>query len=211
MIGDAAAQGQTQLRTLAAQRSFGLVGQPVGMLLACNDGLNDRPPARSQNVAGDLIQLDAGIFQHFVNTVMNTIALLGKLDPIARHIAQFTRFRRRHETGPDETVRQQLSQPLTIARIRFSPGDVLDLIRIGKDQLEVAFQSLPDRLPVDAGGFHRHMRHLPGKQPEAQVAQRLEMSLKLFLADLGFLALGVHQYASCDGVLVDIDPTAARI
>ena len=38
------------------------------------------------------------------------------------------------------------------------PGHVADVHRVGQDQREVLFEHMPDRLPVDAGGFHRDVR-----------------------------------------------------
>jgi hypothetical protein len=121
-----AAQNQPQFRALAAQGPFCLVGgQPIGMLLAGDNGLDHGSPAGAEDIGGNRVELDTGILQNLVNPVMRAVALFGQLDPVMHQIAQLTRSLGRHKTGLDQTVRWQLAEPLTVADAVFLPGPVL--------------------------------------------------------------------------------------
>jgi hypothetical protein len=56
-------------------------------------------------------------------------------------------------------------------RVALAPGYSLDMRRIGQDLLEAPFQHVPDRLPVDAGRLHRHMRASGLLQPIRKLNQ----------------------------------------
>ncbi len=108
------------------------------MFLAGNDGLNDGSAGGTQNVAGDHVQLDAGIFEDFVNPVVDAIAFFGQLDSVACQIAQLTRSPGRDEAGLDQTMSQQFGNPLAVAHVGLPAGNAFDLIRIGQYQMEAS-------------------------------------------------------------------------
>jgi hypothetical protein len=43
--------------------------------------------------------------------------------------------------------------------------------RVAQGELDVVFQDVPNRLPVDAGGLHRHVRDAMSGQPVTQSQQ----------------------------------------
>jgi hypothetical protein len=55
-------------------------------------------------------------------------------------------------------VAQQVCDPLGVFDIGLATRHSLDVARIGDGQLEVTFENVIDRLPIDAGRFHSHSR-----------------------------------------------------
>ena len=76
-------------------------------------------------------------------------------------------------------LHHQLAEPLRVRDVGLAAGHVLDVARVAERQLEVVFEQLPDRLPVDAGGLHRDVRDLMRGQPIAQCDQAPHRGLKL--------------------------------
>jgi hypothetical protein len=66
-----------------------------------------------------------------------------------------------------QAVAQQVRDPLGIFDIGLATRHGLDVTRIGDDQLEVTFEDVVDRLPVDAGRFHGHGSTIRRCQPIA--------------------------------------------
>jgi hypothetical protein len=66
-----------------------------------------------------------------------------------------------------QAVAQQVCDPLGIFDIGLATRHGLDVTRIGDDQLEVTFEDVVDRLPVDAGRFHGHGSTICRCQPIA--------------------------------------------
>ena len=64
------------------------------------------------------------------------------------------------KSRPDQPAGQQIGDPHVASFTSvFRPGTFLMCAGIGDDQLECAVaQDVPDRLPVDAGRLHRHVR-----------------------------------------------------
>jgi hypothetical protein len=62
-------------------------------------------------------------------------------------------------------MRQQIGDPGRIVHVALAPGYPLDMCGVGQDLLETPFQHVPDRLPIDACGLHRHMRAAGLLQP----------------------------------------------
>ena len=59
----------------------------------------------------------------------------------------------------------QVGGPLGILDVGLAPRHGLDVMGVGDDQLEVAFQDGMDRLPVNPGALHADMRHAVALQP----------------------------------------------
>jgi hypothetical protein len=84
-------------------------------------------------------------------------------------------------------------------------GHVLDVRRVGHDQLECAIaQDVPHRLPVDPGRLHRHMRAARCRQP---VQQRFEAGRRCLErpALAADLAIRHDAHAGDDHRLVDVE------
>jgi hypothetical protein len=86
----------------------------------------------------------------------------------AGEIAQLLDGRRRHEAAADQPVGQEVGDPSGVAHVALAAGNVADMPGVGEDELEPAFEDLPDGFPVHARGFHRDVRTAVGRQPVAQ-------------------------------------------
>ena len=66
----------------------------------------------------------------------------------------------------------QLAQPTGVADIGLSPGHILGIAGVDKNNLQpVLLKDLKGRDPIDAGGFHRHRRDPTGFEPLRQIVQ----------------------------------------
>lgn len=83
----------------------------------------------------------------------------------ACEVAQFLRCRGRHEAGAYQAMRQQVVDPHRIIDVRLASGDVVDAAGIGKNQLELALEDVPDRFPIDARRLRANVRAAVQSQP----------------------------------------------
>ena len=58
-----------------------------------------------------------------------------------------------------------MGNPLTVAHVALAARNLLQLSRVDEQQLDVAFQNVPKRLPQHPGRLHGHVRHLVSCQP----------------------------------------------
>ncbi len=98
------------------------VGQPLRPLLARDQGPDDLASGHAEDVAGHRAELDVGILQHLRDPVVHPVELARQFDPVARQVAQFLNRPRRHETGLQQPVRQQIGDPLGVVLIRLPAG-----------------------------------------------------------------------------------------
>ena len=77
----------------------------------------------------------------------------------------------RHEAGPQQSVPQQVGQPLAVLHVRLPPRHLLDMLRVNQQQLKAPLQQVEEGLPIDAGAFHRHMRYPLRRQPVGERPQ----------------------------------------
>jgi hypothetical protein len=103
----------------------------------------------------------AGAFTHHLLACTQQVAhLLGRLAG--------------HEAGPDQSMGHQVGQPHGVVHIGLASRHVLDMGRVGKNQLELAVgENVPDRLPVNACRFHGDVRRAFSRKPIGQSHQFL--------------------------------------
>src|SRR5262245_50848906 len=138
---------------LAAQRS-----QLMRMYFSSDHRFQHASPAGSQNVRNYRTKLDIGFFQNRLNTLRVLRNLAGQLFPCPGQIAQFLNSSRRHEARADQSMRQQVRKPTGIIHVTLSSRHRLHMRCIRQDQCKTPVENVPDRLPIDAGRFHRYMR-----------------------------------------------------
>ena len=73
----------------------------------------------------------------------------------------------------------QLSNPLAVFDVRLTSRHILDMGRIGQQQLELSFQQVPEGSPVDSGGFHGHVSHCQIAQPVRTTQNRCRRGAEL--------------------------------
>ena len=129
---------------------------------------------------------------------------------IASQFAQLAHTGWRHKTTAQQSMRQQLRDPLGVAHIGLATRHRFQMLRVDHHQLHLPFQYVIDRLPVHPGRFHRHLRAPFVNQPIQQRQQILCHRAKL--ANL-FLPLTAQppKPARRDRSLVHIQSTAPLI
>ena len=110
----------------------------------------------------------------------------------------------RHKARLEQPESRQIGDPGRIVHVRLAAGNRLDVRGVGDDHRELAVaQYLPDRHPVDAGGFHRDhfasTRNQPFQKAQKPVRRGLEGS-----TFVRRLAPGHQADARHDAVLVDV-------
>jgi hypothetical protein len=74
--------------------------------------LQDQARGFPHNVADHITQFQIGIFQGLLNPIDLSGLLLGQADAIARQVTQLALWARRDETGFEQTMLQQVGNPL---------------------------------------------------------------------------------------------------
>ena len=87
---------------------------------------------------------------------------------MAHELAQVADRRRRHEALGDQTVADQLRNPLCILYVGFAARHILDVVGVAHDQVEVPLQHGVNRLPVDTRAFHADVSDAMLGEPRPQ-------------------------------------------
>ncbi len=89
--------------------------------------------------------------QLFTNAPKQSSAL-EKLSPAAAKINTLA--------GTQESMLQQLRDPLTVFRIGLASRNCLNVLRVREQKLKLTFKNVPHRLPLDPCGLHGHVLNL---------------------------------------------------
>jgi len=114
-----------------------------------------------------------------VQPVRLPLALTDLRLAVASQVPQHPDRLRRHEAPLQQTRLQELTQPGGVRDIGLAARHLLDVTRIDKQTVELILEDRPDRLPIDAGRLHRHLRHPVRLRPVAQRQQPAHRGLKL--------------------------------
>src|ERR1019366_10540977 len=82
MVRDASAQNETKLGNFAAQAGLSFLRQQVRIHSASNNRFDHVASTGAENIGSYSVELDAGIFEHFMDAVMNPVALFSELHPV---------------------------------------------------------------------------------------------------------------------------------
>ncbi len=167
-----------QRGALVPQLALGQVGQR-GRIRRAGDQRRQHPPARdAHDVRGHVAQLDVGPFQRLLQPIDLGRSLLDQAGAVAGQFAQFPLRPVGDEAAAQQPVAQQVGQPLGVLDVGLAPRHRLDVPRVDQQQRELLLQQVPDRLPVDPGALHRHVRAArllqPGRQRQQLVGHRAE-------------------------------------
>jgi hypothetical protein len=117
-----------------------------------------RPDTPNRSVATEDTNV-AGLAQ-LLDTILDPVQVLQQMYPLAGQIPQLPNGTWRHPTALQLAALQQIRNPLRILGIGLVAVQSLDVLRIDQQQfLKLAFQQVPQRPPVLAGGFHSDLSH----------------------------------------------------
>ena len=200
---------QNQIVPLTAQLPSGKVRHRLGRGAALDQSLQHGAPGNSEDVAGDAGQLDVGRLQELQEPVALGRLALHQLAAIAQQLAQFALRRRRNEALGNQSMADQIGDPLGILHIGLATRHVPDMPGVADDEVEMPFQHGIDRAPVNAGAFHADLRHPKLLQPvpqRFQIARHRPKGPHLLPRPL---ARGADQDAGNDRLLVNVKPGAS--
>ena len=170
--GEPAVAGHLQVIGLAAEHPLGQVRQPPGVAFPGDQRLDHLPPGLAQQPAGHRVDLDPGVFQHLGQPLALGGALLDQPLAVPGPLPQRRHLGRRDETGPQQPVLVQLSDPLAVRDIPLAARDIPHMRRVAHAHLDPATsQGMVDRPPVHPGAFHRRVRDAQLCQPGRHLLQ----------------------------------------
>ena len=190
MIARTSVQRGGEILAGAGEPRMAEFGQSSQIALPCDDCLQDAPAAEAQDVGNDRGELDVGFLQRRLNPLGVTDDLARQFAPRPGQVAQFLNRLRRHETGADETVGEEIGDPRRIVGVALAARHIANARGVGENQAEVLAQHVPDRLPIDAGRLHRHVRHLGFGQPRRRRQKALRRGRKPTQLRLNLAARG---------------------
>ena len=168
MRADRPRRASSSSARLALTRRCTQTARRSGSVSPVDERLQHRAPLLPRMSAEHDADLEVGILEHLLDALDVRGPLAHELLAGARERPQLLHGHRRHEAGADQAVGQQIGQPHRVVDIGLAPGHVLDVRGVGQHQLEVPFQHVPHRLPVHAGGLHRHVLDPEGVEPVGQ-------------------------------------------
>jgi hypothetical protein len=190
----------------------GCLDPPVGefgQLERISDAVDHRldyPPATEAHDIGDhRVEFDVGLFESLLNPLDMAGLLARQLLAGTQQRPQLLDLLFRNEAGPDQPATHEIGDPHGIVHVGLAAGDILDVRRIGHDQLERPLaQDIPHRFPIDPGRFHRHLGTPALRQP---AQQRLKTGCRRVECPAlpGCLAANHYPYAGDDRLLVHIE------
>ena len=155
-----AREGECSLRTLVLQRAEREGRSHLGIAFARDEGREHTSARHPKEIGDHAAQLEVGILEELVHSVLALAPCLHQGDSRARHISQGTNGRRWHKAGPDEPMGQQLGDPGCIPFIRLFARAAAHLMRVADEHLDRTSEHLIDGFPIYAsrnlanGGGH---------------------------------------------------------
>jgi hypothetical protein len=135
--------------------------------------------------------------------------LAHQLFPRARQISHLLNRRGRHEAAADQTVREQIGNPLRILDITLAPRHVANVAGVSQHEREVLFQDVPHGFPVRARRLRLYCRR-DCAHAESKGNQRASRWTMRLAEILGFSVRSMADEGQYDPDTA-IDPTAAAI
>jgi hypothetical protein len=168
MVGHPPPQCLDELLAGSLEAADAQVHELFGIGLAGNQRLEDLASTGAHDVADRARELDVGVLENLLNAVGVLHDLASELLTCSREVADLLDRCWRHKAAADQPVGEQVSKPHRIVHVRLAPGNVLDVLRVRKHELERILEHVPDRLPVNAARLHHDMRALVPRHPLGQ-------------------------------------------
>jgi hypothetical protein len=189
----------------------GQLSHRLDILLAGQEGFQHPASTGAHHVAGDCGQLAVGALEHFVQPVHLLRPLLDQGLAVAGELAQCADGPRRDEAGLEQSVAQQIGQPLTVLHIGLMPGRRLHVLGIDQGDSAPLFQQVIHWPPVHPRTLDRHLLDLFVVEPGSHLAQ-LPGHGRERPRRLARLAIRLRpQDGHDDRLLVDVDARTALV
>ena len=147
-------------------------GQDSRIGLAGDHRLDHGSTADAQDVGDDRVDFDVAVFERLLQPQNVGGALANQLLAGAKQGPQLLGRTIRDKAATDQAVSGQLGEPDRIVHVGLAAGHVLHMRGVGQQQLELAIrEDMPDRLPIDAGGFHGRERASLLRKPRREGQQ----------------------------------------
>jgi len=130
---------------LGSQPALGKIGQDLRVGGAGDERVEHRAPGRAEDVGGDAVELDAGVFQRLVQPVGLALALGDLRLALPRQGSQLALRLGRYEAAAQRAGFDELTQPLRVADVGLATRNLLDVPRVAQRQFEVVFEDVPDQ------------------------------------------------------------------
>jgi hypothetical protein len=151
VVGEPSGQRVGEDLPLAPHPGPGQVGQGRGVALSGDQRFDHVPAGAAQDVAGHDRQLDPGVFEQLLQALLLPAPVAGQGGPPAGQVPQPADRRRRHEAGPHQPVRHQVTGPLGVDHVGLAAGHALHVPGVEQPALEPTLQQVEHRLPVGGG------------------------------------------------------------
>ena len=109
--------------------------------------------------------------QHLLQTLDRARAFLGEPAPVPSQIPQQPNPTGRHETGTDQSVLDQLSDPHRVRDISLATRHIPQMFRIDHPDWETVLPHRIDRFPIHPGRFHPDQHHVLCGHPVRPLVQ----------------------------------------
>ena len=165
------------LQRLAERRKFRAklperqISEDFGVGGAGDQRGEHRPAGLAEQVRGDAVELDAGVFHQLVQSSGFALAVPDLSLAVAGQVPQRPDRLGRHQTPAEQPGLGEAAQPLRVGHIGLSPGDLLHVTGVDQRAREPVFQDRPDRFPIDTRGLHRDVRDAVCLKPVGQHEQ----------------------------------------
>jgi hypothetical protein len=157
-LGEPSRQGLLQLRLLALEEAFSQVTQLLGIGLPCRESSQHQLATRPQRITGHLAQLDVGALNQLLNPIGQGGLFPYQTLPVPGQSPQLANGAGRNEAGREQTMPQQIGQPLGINDIGLAGFVPFGVTGLGENHVQGPFQNVKDGAPLHPRALNRHVR-----------------------------------------------------
>jgi hypothetical protein len=108
-------------------------------------------------------------FKEFLDTVSDRRAIAHQDLPVTRQFSQFTDVPGWNDAGLEQTVAQQITNPISITHVRLLSGYSLDVVGVHEQDGTVVFEQIEDRPPVDSSTLNGDVSATRRQEPVSQL------------------------------------------
>jgi hypothetical protein len=132
MAGHAAAQRCLQFVWRGFDPAVGQGRQSAGVGFAGDQRFDHPTTGQTHDVGDDRVELDVGVLQRLLQALDVAAALAHQLLAGAQQAAHLLGLLVRHETAPDQAVREKVGQPAGVVHVGLASRHVFDMRGVGQ-------------------------------------------------------------------------------